>query len=167
MSATADTSERTELVALASELAATNALITRLIRELNSTMVDLCVTDREPPEILMRNFPVPGANRLIAHRSGEGGTFTLAQNTPLLILPSLETRLGISVINSGAGAVTLFLTADISAPGTNPLTQGSAQIFLAASGGAWDGRLGNVLWGGAVTANCAAVGGSTVVVATV
>lgn len=161
-------SERSEIAALAAELASTNAFIERLIKEFNSALIEVCVTDREPPELRMRNWPVPGAERLIVHRSGEGGTFTVAQNTPVLLLPSLETRLGISVINSGANPATLFLTNDLVAPGaTAPFAQGTAQIFLAANGGAWDGKLGNIFWGGSVTAVCTVAGGTTMVVASV
>lgn len=156
----------TPIAALAAEQAATNHALERMLREFNAQSLELCITDREPAQFLMRNFPVPGAQRLIVRRQGTGGQFTLTAGTPLEILQANENRLGGSIVVSGTGNVTLFLTQDLLTPGGGtPLTQGSPQIFLAASGGAWDLRLGNALWCGSVTALSTA--GSTIVVAEV
>jgi hypothetical protein len=115
-------------------------------------------------EAIMENWPVPGARRFIIRRTGEGGTFTVT-TTGAALLDANETRVGGSIVNSGTNPVTITLTANLIGTSGAPLA-GSPQIFLAASGGSWDFRLGNVLWCGHVFAQSSG-GSSTLVVAEV
>lgn len=158
-------SERAELQAVAAELAQTNALLRGLLVNQRADLVHLCVTDREPAEFLMDNFPVPGSRRLIVRRAGAGGTFSLAASTPTLVCAANENRLGGTIVNAGAGTVTLFGSVDLLEPGTaTPLSGGAPQWFLVANGGSWDYRFGTMLWCGNVLA-VAGAGGTTVTVA--
>ena len=160
-------SEVTSLAALVAEVATSNHLLQRLLTNERADVIHLCVTDREPAQLLMDNFPVPTARRLIVRRPGNGGTIPLTAGVATLILPANDNRLGGTVVNFGTANVTLFLSVDLLTPGTStPLPQGSAQIGLNSGGGAWDLRLSNVLWCGSVVA-VAAAGGTTMTVAEV
>jgi hypothetical protein len=131
------------------------AVVRRLGEQLisdRSSVTQLCVTDREPAQFQMRNFPVPGAQRLIVRRPGQGGSYTLAANTPTLIAAANENRLGLTIVNGSAHAITLFGAADLLEPGSSsPLAGGAPQAILPA-GATWDGRLGNLFWCGSVLA---------------
>lgn len=160
-------SEVTSLAALVSEVATTNHLLQRLLTNERADVVHLCVTDHEPAQLLMDNFPVPGARRLIVRRSGAGGTIALTAATPTVILTPNDNRLGGQIVNMGAAVVTLFLSGDLLTPGGGvPLPSGAAQIGLNAGGGSWDLRLSNLGWAGTVIA-VAGGGGSSVTVAEV
>lgn len=140
------------------------AVVQRLGEQLvagRSSITQLCVTDREPAQLQMRNFPVPGAQRLIVRRPGQGGSYTLAANTPTLLCAANENRLGLTIVNAGAHAITLFGSTDLLEPGSSsPLAGGAPQAILAA-GASWDGRLGNLQWCGSVLA-VDTTGGATV-----
>lgn len=131
------------------------AVVTRLGEQLiaeRSSVTQLCVTDREPAQLQMRNFPVPGAQRLIVRRPGAGGSYTLAANTPTLICAANENRLGLMVANSATHAVTLYGSTDLLEPGSSsPLAAGAGQLVLP-GGGLWEGTLGNLFWCGSVLA---------------
>ena len=117
-----------------------------------ASITQMCVTDREPAQFQMRNFPVPGAQRLIVRRPGQGGSYTLAANTPTLLVAANENRLGLTIVNSSAHAITLYGSTDLLEPGSSsPLAAGAAQAILPA-GASWDGRLGTVNWCGSVLA---------------
>lgn len=155
------------LAAHAAELATTNALLRAMVTGQRADLVHLCVTDREPAQLEMKNFPVPGSKRLIVRRSGQGGTYAVAQNTPLLLVAANENRLGGELVNSGGATITLFLSVDLLEPGSaTPLAGGAAQMALA-SNATWDFRLGTLLWCGNVVGVCTASGGTTVTVAEV
>jgi hypothetical protein len=150
---------------LARELAETNRLLRGLLTQEQNEIQELCVTDREPPEQRMENFPLPGACRLIVRRPGAGGTFAVPINTPTSILAANENRLGGRITGDPANPVTLYLSSDLLQPGSGtPLNNAAAQIRLPA-GGAWDLKLGDVLWCGNVIAVAAVA--STVSVAEV
>lgn len=124
-------------------------------------LTQLCVTDRQPSQLQMRDFPVPGAQRLIVRRTGQGSTQTLAANQETVLAYGNENRLGLTITNAGPNNITLYGNKDLIDPATGlPLTSGAPQIILA-SGCSWDGRLGTVLWCGHVAAIDTA-GGSVV-----
>lgn len=127
-------------------------LLRGLLAQEQSETRQLCVTDREPPERRMENFPLPGTRRLIVRRPGAGGQYALQVNTPLLILEANENRLGGRITGDPVNAITLFLSTDLLSPGSgNPLNVAAAQIRLPAAD-AWDLKLGDVLWCGHVIA---------------
>lgn len=134
-------------------------LLRHLVAQEKSSVTALCVTDREPAQLLMRNFPVPGAQRLIVRRTGQGGQHTLAAGVATQLAAANENRLGLSVVNTGPNTVTLYLSTDLG------FNSSAAQIALL-SGAAWDGRLSSLLWCGSVTA-VDTVGGSSLTVAEV
>lgn len=151
---------------LASGLAETHRLLRELVREDRARIEQLCVTDREPAQAAMENFPTAGVRRLIVRRAGAGGLYNIAAGTPTPVLAPNEARLGGQVTVSGAGAVVLYLAGDLLTPGgANPLGAGAPQLWLAGNGGSWDLRLGGLLWCGSVIAVAAA--GSSVTVAEV
>lgn len=131
------------------------AVVTRLGEQLiaeRSSITQLCVTDREPAQLQMRNFPVPGAQRLIVRRPGAGGSYTLVANTPTLLCAANENRLGLTVVNTSTHAISVYGSTDLLEPGSSaPLAAGAGQLVLGA-GMSWDGRLGNLFWCGSVLA---------------
>jgi len=156
-----------ELARLCAELARTNDQLGHLLRQEQAEITQLCVTDREPAQQTMHNFPVPGARRLIVRRAGTGGSPSLAAGVPTLVVAANENRLGGALVNVGNASVTLFLAVDLLEPGSaQPLTMGAPQIGLNANGGAWDFRLGSLLWCGNVIA-IAATGGTSLTIAEV
>lgn len=137
---------------MVTELLAVLHTLQHTLNQDRSQLTQLCVTDREPAQLLMDNFPVPGARRLIVRRAGSGGSYTLAANEPTLLVPANENRLGLTIVNAGAHAVTLYGSVDLLQPGSSsPLAGGAPQAVLAA-GASWDGRLGSLLWCGNVLA---------------
>lgn len=135
------------------ELQIITGLLAKLNRDDRAELAQLCITDREPAQQRLANFPVNGVHRFIVRRTGQGGTFACPTTTPVLVATATEARLGGSIVNSGAGAVTLILTSDIVEPGTTtPLSVGVPQIWLAANGGAWDFLNSGTVWGGNVVA---------------
>jgi hypothetical protein len=147
------------------ELLETNHLLRRLIQTQRTDIKQLCLTDHEPAQMVMENFPVPGSKRLIVRRTGNGGTYapgTTAANATLLA-DANDSRLAGQICVVGAAAVTLYLCE------LGPVQQGEAQGFpqinLLASGGSWDFRLSGVVWCGHVVA--VAAGATTVTVAEV
>lgn len=140
----------------------------KILQQLKTLPGQLVVTDRETPQTRMENFPINGVCRYILRRTGDGGTYTVLQNAPLLIAEAKEFRLGLEIVNiSAANLVTLFFTEDLITPGTTtPLTAATPQLGLPADArGIWHGMLSNVVWAGNVIALCTATGGATVTVA--
>jgi hypothetical protein len=156
-----------ELGGVTAQLAEINRYLCALLEQDRAEITQLCVTDNEPAQSAMDNFPVPGTRRLIVRRPGAGGLYTLAAAVPQLVLQPNDNRLGGQIVNTGANAVTLYLSHDLLVPGTaTPLPAGAAQIVLNGNGGAWDLRLSNLLWCGGILA-VAAAGGSSVSIAEV
>jgi hypothetical protein len=130
-----------ELGGLAGEIAEYNRLLHELVRQERADIQQICVTDREPAQADMRDFPARGARRAIVRRTGSGGLLTLAAGAPTQVVDGNEARLGGAIVVSGAGAVILYLTSDLLTPGGGaPLGEGAPQIWLAGNGGAWDFR---------------------------
>jgi len=124
--------------------------------------VDVAVADLRRRYTRVPNFVLEGSERAVLGTPGFGGSYQLAANTPQQLLPRNTHRLGGTIVNSGSGAVTLYLCElGDQAAANEPLPQ----IWLGAGGGAWDLRLGNALWCGTVVA--VSVTGSSVSVAEV
>lgn len=147
-------------------LGETNGLLRELLAQESADISELCVSDREPPEQLMANFPTRGVQRMIVRRPGSGGSYPCAAGTPVPVLQPNENRLGGNIVNSGANAVTLYLAADLLEPGTSTPIQGAPQLRLNGGGSSWNLKLSDVLWCGSVIA-IADTGGSTLSVAEV
>jgi hypothetical protein len=141
---------------MCAEIRAMASLLQRLLTQERAEIPQLCVTDREPAQAEMHDWPVPRARRLIVRRAGNGTTINLAAGAATLLVDGNEARLGGSIVVSGAGAVTLVLSKDLAGTDGKPLAVGAPQLFLAASGGSWDFRLSGLLWCGSVTAIAAA-----------
>lgn len=142
-------------------LRTTNELLREIARQERADLTQLCVSDNDPPEPIIRNFPAKGTQRFIVRRTGTGGTRNVAQNVATLVATASESRIGGHVVNSGSNAVRLYLTDN-----TSPNPVGVPVVYLAA-GAVWDFRLGAVLWCGNITAICTVAGGTTVDVAEV
>jgi hypothetical protein len=138
-----------------------------ILAELRADVMDIAVGDFTGQQLQLSNFPVSGSKRVVVMRTGNGNPSFAVPVTPVLVLPFNEGRLGGVIVNTGATAVTLFLTQN-SVDADNPLQAlaGVPAIWLAASGGSWDFRLGNVMWAGSVTAQ-ASVSPSTLTIAEV
>lgn len=142
------------------ELGRVRALLEALLAEARAELLEVAVADVQARELVLDQFPVPGAKRAIAYRTGSGADVFAVPTTGVLVLQANESRLGGTIVNSGANAVLLYLT------NTGAATPGRPAIWLAASGGSWDFRLGNILWSGSVSA-VAQVSASTLSVAEV
>lgn len=135
-------------VAAAVELNQQTRLLTALLSQQRAGPLEIAVGDFSQRELVMDSFPVAGSRRALVFRSGAGTDNVPVPAAPagVLVLPENAGRLGGAIVNSGAAPVILYLTVN-AAP-----TPGAPAIWLAASGGSWDFRLGNVLWSGNVSA---------------
>jgi hypothetical protein len=131
-------------VALATLMGEHTPLLASILAELRSGAIEVGVGDVQFREMVLDQFPVPGAKRILAYRTGNGFAALQVPTTGVLALAANEARLGMSLINTGANAITLYLS--------DQARSGIPTIWLAASGGAWDGRLGNIAWAGNVFA---------------
>jgi hypothetical protein len=141
------------------ELGNHTQLLHAMLEQLRSGVQQIAVGDNEHQELVMSSFPVAGAKRIILRRVGAGGVIAVP-TTGVRIMSGNVARLGGTVVNSGSNPVILYLTKDPA------VLQGYPAIWLAASGGAWDLRLGNLLWYGNIVA-VAQTGATTVTVAEV
>lgn len=128
-------------------------LLDLILEALDTGASQLCISDVAPQPGLQKDFPVMGAQRWILERTPDGRDLPLVAGEDTEILPANVNRLGGSIVNRGEKPVLLYL-AKASQKGA-----GTATIYLAANGGSWDFRLGNLLWCGSITAN--AQGGVT------
>lgn len=135
------------------------SLLRNILSELRSGVLEIAVGDQSQQELVLTQFPVTGARRTIAYRTGSGfDTFEVpAQTTPLSpatpLLPANEGRLGGEIRNYGSAVCYLYLTERNVVPGS---ATGVPCIFLGTpSDGpgaiSWDFRLGNVVWTGGVS----------------
>ena len=147
-------------VASAVELAKQTAILGELLRQDRADLLDIAIGDFQGREMVLEQFPTAGSRRIIVFRTGAGNPSLAVPTTGVLALPDNAGRLGGAIVNSGTNAVVLYLC------GAGIPTQGVPAIYLSANGGAWDFRLGNVLWAGNVTA-VALVGASTLTIAEV
>lgn len=148
------------MVTLAMELGAQTQLLHALLAESRSDLLEIAVADVQQRELVLDQFPVPGSKRAIVFRTGNGTDNLAVPTTGVLVLPDNASRLGGTIVNSATNPVILYLCA------TGKATPGVPAIWLAANGGSWDFRLGNVIWGGSVSA-VAQIGASTITVAEV
>lgn len=131
-------------VAAAVGLARETMLLASILSELRSGVIEVAVGDMKHREMILDQFPVAGSKRVIAYRTGGGFDFLSVPTAGTLALAANASRLGLTLINSGTSAIVLYLS--------DALRPGVPAVWLAANGGSWDGRLGNVLWCGNVFA---------------
>lgn len=107
-------------------------------------------------ESILQNSPNTSSKRLIIPREGtgqDGLQQAAVGSTPVTLLRQSEGRLGGLIVNYGAAACFLYLAreGDVANGVTRPNVPAT---WLAASGGAWDLRLGNIIYGGDIIAVC-------------
>lgn len=141
-------------IAVAAGIGTLEGLVSSLLAEARAETVQLGVSDTPSREMVLEHWPVPGCKRLLAHRTGNGFDSLAVPTTGVLALPPNEARLGSRFVNSGTNAIVLYLA--------NAQRPGVPAVWLAASGGVWDGRFGELPWAGNVFA-VALVGASTLV----
>jgi hypothetical protein len=152
------------MIAVAAGLGEQTPLLAAILAELRSGALETSVSDARGREMILSKFPITGAKRALVYRTGAGNdaiavnAATYATAVPALVMTANEARLGGRIVNTGAAAVTLYLT-------ERPVpVVGVPAVWLAGSGGSWDLRLGNVVWCGNVSA-VAATGTSTLTIA--
>jgi hypothetical protein len=151
------------LIAVAAGLGEQTPLLAAILAELRGGALEVSVSDAHRRELILSKFPVTGAKRALAYRTG-GGADSVAVATaatppvPQVVMVANQARLGGQIVVSGTNPVVLYLT-ERAVP-----TTGVPAIWLAGSGGSWDFRLGNVCWCGNVSA-VALTGASTLTVA--
>lgn len=111
----------------------------------------------------LENWPVIGGRRQIrvAKTRGDNG-FVVPVNQYTDLLDQDAGRGGLSIVNIGANPCFVFLT---DAQTARDQQGHVASGYLAANGGAWDGKIGNAEWVGKVSV--LSVLGTTLVFATV
>lgn len=147
-------------VALAVDQGRQTGLLAAILAEMRSDTLDVGVADYAYRQMVLDNFPVAGAKRVLVRRTGNGADTFPVPTTGALVLPDNAGRLGGTIVNSGANPVILYLCDGGAA------RPGSPAIYLAANGGSWDFKLGNLLWCGNVSA-VAQTAASTLTVAEV
>lgn len=120
---------------------------------------ELVVSNGKRRSLLMRDWPVIGASRIIVGRDGLGVTQNLGIGASATLLPANEARLGLVIVASVA--MTLYLcdtgTFNAGAPAASiPRIALPPNLF-------WYGLLGNVLWGGDIQVVCGAAAGTITV----
>jgi len=117
-----------------------------IAEQLDNNIFELCLTDAisEAGTGWLKDFPAPGITRRILQRTGLGWNNLSVPTTGIQLLVANDSRVGCTVINSGTNAIILYLS-DQQRPGI-------PTVWLAASGGAWDGRFANNAWCGNVFA---------------
>jgi hypothetical protein len=141
-------------VALATLMSEHTPLLHAILAALRADTVQLGVSNAQGREMVLDQFPVTGSKRVLVYRTGNGTDGLSVSTTGVLVFAANEARLGMTIINSGASAVVLYLS--------DQPRKGVPCIYLASGGGAWDGRLGNLDWAGDVFA--VAQGGSTTLI---
>lgn len=122
------------------------ALLAQMLDQMGTSPITVAVTDTEVSPGAEVEFPVPGTARQTIKRITAGGVVVPDTAAVTLVVPSDNRRLGGTIINMDTAAGVTLLLADPNQ------TAGVARIWLAPGGGAWDMRLGNLLWCGNVSA---------------
>lgn len=136
-------------------LTAQTDLLESILAELRTELMEVGVSDAAGRELILEQHPVAGCKRVLAYRTGNGTDGLVVPTAPgVMVFPANEARIGLTLINSGANAIILYLS-DQKRPGV-------PCVFLNAAGGSWDGRFGAMPWAGNVFA-VAQVGASTLV----
>lgn len=143
-------------IAVAAGLGEIEALLRALLTEARSELPNIGVSDAQGQELTLDHWPAVGSKRVLVRRTGNGTDGLAVPTTGVLFLTANEARVGLEVVNSGANAVIVYLS--------DQARKGVPCVWLAASGGAWDGMFGNVPWCGnvflvAVTGASSIVGG--------
>lgn len=131
-------------VATAAALGGMEGLLGAILAELRSETAEVGVSDAYGREIVLEQHPVAGSKRILAYRTGNGFDNLTVPTTGLLALGANEARLGCTFVNAGAAAVILYLS--------DHQKTGAPAVWLAANGGSWDGRFGDLPWSGNVFA---------------
>jgi len=146
-----DNGHPASLLAVSAGLGEQTPLLAAILTELRSGALEVSVSDGHKRELILHKFPVTGAKRALAYRTGTGADAVTVPATgalqAALVLASNQARLGGRIVNSGTNPVILYLT-------ERPVpTTGVPAIYLPTGGaGAWDFRLGNVCWCGNISA---------------
>jgi hypothetical protein len=139
------------MIAVAAGLGEQTPLLAAILAELRSGVLEMSVADSHRRELILNKFPITGARRALVYRTGAGADSVTVPATgavqSALVLVGNEGRIGGRIVNSGTNPVILYLT-------ERPVpVSGVPAIWLPTGGaGAWDLRLGNVVWGGNVSA---------------
>jgi hypothetical protein len=141
---------------MAAGLGEIEAILKALLAETRSEIVNLGVSDAQGRELTLEHWPAVGSKRVLANRTGNGTDGLAVPTTGVLFLTPNEARLGLEVVNSGTNPIIVYLS--------DQQRKGVPCVWLAASGGAWDGMFGNLPWCGNVflvaqTAASSIVGG--------
>lgn len=123
-----------------------------VLEALDTNVERIAVTDISSDPALQKDFPVQGAQRWILHRTPDGQSKAMKEALED-VLPGNVNRLGGTLVNSGAKPIRLYLAT------VATQNKGSAPIWLAAEGGSWDFRVGNLLWSGSICGQ--AIGGES------
>lgn len=139
---------------ISAELGSQTELLQALLAQERTGILEIAVADNAAQGLTLSKFPVAGAKRVIAHRTGNGTDAFQVPAAPLgvRVLGVNEGRLGGAIVNYGSSAALLYLA---DAP-----RAGAAAFWMGPAGGFWDFRLGSIVWCGNVSA--AGLGGSTV-----
>jgi hypothetical protein len=121
-------------------------LLRALVAEDRTDIFDIAVADNHHGGLVMDNWPVAGSKRVIVNRTTVGTDSLQVPTTGIQAISTNVGRLGGAIVNYGTNPVILYLWDGATA------RPGKGAIWLAAAGGSWDFRLGNVLWSGNVTA---------------
>ena len=119
-------------------------LLRGILTEARADLIEIGVSDAAGRELVLERFPVTGSRRVLVYRTGNGFDTLAVPTAGQLVFPANEGRLGLTLVNSGANPIILYLS--------DQRRYGVPCVWLAASGGAWDGRLGNLAWAGNVYA---------------
>lgn len=131
-------------VALATLMGEHTPLLHAILAAIRADTVQLGVSDAQGREMVLDQFPVVGSKRILVYRTGNGTDGLAVPSTGVLVVPANEARLGMTWINSGTAPIILYLS--------DQKRAGVPAVYLAAGGGSWDGRLGNLDWAGNVFA---------------
>lgn len=138
-------------------------MLRKILAQLRTSTPEVAVGDNSQRELVLEQWPVAGSRRVIAYRTGQGTDGLAIATTVTDVMQGNPARMGGAIVNSGANPIILYLAK----PGSVGLGGGGhPSIYLAATGGAWDFRLGNVTWCGHVCA-IAQTAASTLTVAEV
>ena len=139
-------------VAIAAGLGEQTPYLRAILAELRSDILEVGVSDAQGRELVLDKFPVSGRKRVLVYRTGNGFDSLPVPTAGTLVLAANEARLGLTLINTGANPIVLYLA--------DGRRSGVPAVWLAATGGTWDGRFGTLAWSGNVYA-AAQTGAST------
>jgi hypothetical protein len=137
-------------------------LMEDLLSRENTSLLQIAVIDGDRQARKLVNWPVAGAGRYVVQKRGLGnptGGLVLAQNTPALIASADMARLGGCITNIGSNPVWVY-SCDLATYGATPQPS-IPQHWLAAGGGSWDLKDGNILVCSSLVAVCTVSGGSS------